>query len=159
MHASNLDAKSANAQEEREEQKSTTAASPAAVKPHLQSQVHRRRPMRRRGEEQRKKNRENKKSRANPRCEARKGRRRKRGNLTAVSRRTVAAPCVGGVGALVRAAAAQCVEMSGVAVPCALEKKKKAERNGAERGKDCPPSPIYLRRRRSWARLFCARSS
>ena len=70
-------------------------------------------------------------------------------------RRAAAAQCVemSGVGALVRAAAAQCVEMSGVAVPCALEKKKKrAERNGAE-GKTGAPSLLFMGgRRRSWAR-------
>ena len=67
-------------------------------------------------------------------------------------RRAAAAPCVGGVGALMRAAAVQCVEVSGVAVPCALEKKKKAERNGAE-GKTGAPSLLFMGdRRRSWAR-------
>ena len=111
MHASNLDAKSGNAQEERKG-KSAMAASPPAenrIGDHKFTGGARRvAAIKSRG-----------RTRGRTRAEGTNGsanvRERGRGNITAASRRTAAALYVGGVGVRVRAAAVLCAVACGVA--------------------------------------------
>ena len=103
--------------------------------------------MRCRGEEKRKNRRKNKNyDTYRSKALMRKRKERRRGNLTAVSRRTAAALCVGGVGARMQAAAVLCAVACGIA--CVLgageeeDDKEKSECGGEDR---CPLPAIYGR--------------
>ena len=68
---------------------------------------------------------------------------RKRGDLTAVSRRTAAALCVGGVGARVRTAAVLRAVTCGVACALGAGEEDEGKRRMVRRGRQVPP-PYYL---------------